>query len=352
RISKIAVGGDMVYYLKYGQMSRVSGANYYGEYGNGLMVGLDSGSTAVNVSGLVRVFAAALTGYGIVESGKLYGWGNNFAGLIDTTLSDRIAVPVGMLPEIRFREGCVTYGYENSGSVRFASDSGDVYVWGSNKHGQLGLSDAYIKAPTKINLPMPCIALAGGTMHTIALLRDGTVWSWGDNTYGQLGNPFLGVPYATSTITPVKAIGLNDVVEIAAAGTSSYAITRDGTLYGWGDNTYRQLNRDDAPRQYTPVPLPLPCALVSDVKESRSQNSIVVSPNPARDLLTIATPAEEMSMPLVVSVYSVHGEHLLTRHFEVMDKLHVDVSGLTAGTYHAVVSNGNVQLHSTFVKLP
>lgn len=352
QIKRVAIGGDMIYYLGQNESVRASGSNFNGEYGNGTKQDdFDSGSAVVTISNTMKIFAAAVTGYAISTPGELTGWGVNWAFLVDTTERTQVLLPEAILPSKRFVDGCVTFAsdseFGNQGSVRFITDSGDVYVWGSNKHGQLGLPDRYIKVPMKIDLPLPCAALAGGTTHTIAILTDGTVWAWGENTYGQLGNQT-----ETSSIKPVKAIGLSEVVEIAAAGRSSYAITRDGTLYGWGHNYYRQLNLDGVEFQNTPVALPLPCSLVSDVNAQQGQSTQFVSPNPAHDYVTITMPATYQGSSTTVSIFSVHGELVFMQRLEPASSTRINISALPAGTYHANVTGNGVTLHSMIVKLP
>lgn len=87
----------------------------------------------------------------------------------------------------------------------------------------------------------------GSKATTLAIKTDGTLWAWGDNTYGQVGN---GGKYTSSEPqyqdygpyynqdTPVKIL---DNVIYVEAGLSSFAITSDGTLYGWGSNEYNEL---------------------------------------------------------------------------------------------------------------
>lgn len=71
---------------------------------------------------------------------------------------------------------------------------GQLYSWGDNKHGQLGLDNEIVKnivSPEKIDthgIEEP-INLRTGWTHTSVLNADGRVFAWGRNTYGQLGYP-------------------------------------------------------------------------------------------------------------------------------------------------------------------
>ncbi|WCJ59323.1 immunoglobulin domain-containing protein [Fontisphaera persica] len=69
-------------------------------------------------------------------------------------------------------------------------------------------------------------AIALGGQHGLVLRRDGTVVGWGDNTYGQAAPP----------------PGLNDVKAIAAGLQHSVALRSNGTLVAWGRNHLGQTN--------------------------------------------------------------------------------------------------------------
>jgi len=68
-------------------------------------------------------------------------------------------------------------------------------------------------------------ALAVGGYHTLALRTDGTVTGWGDNSYGQASAP-----------------GLSGVKAIAAGLHHSLALHSNGTVTAWGRNQYGQVN--------------------------------------------------------------------------------------------------------------
>jgi len=284
-VKKAIAGSANGYYLLADGRLFVSGQNSQGQYGNGTTISLDSGCSLVPVNNIVDVFCAVATAFAVQADGTILAWGSNQENQIDTTSEPFYSEPRVVL----ITNGIVSTlstsgGFTNSmGSMRVVTIEGEVFVWGQNDKKQLGVSDSkWVKSPTKLAMPGKVVAVSGGLYHTVVLLADGTVWTWGDNGFGQLGNP-----YYQNTVEPVKAIGLANVVAIGSGSYSSYAITRDGSLHGWGDNTYRQLNLDGAPRQYTAVPLPVPCGLVSSVS-SHGQTTIASStPSPVIDVLTV-----------------------------------------------------------------
>lgn len=80
------------------------------------------------------------------------------------------------------------------------------------------------------------VAVAAGctdwfnSCHSLALKSDGTVWAWGENDYGQLGDGTT-----TSRAIPVQVSGVNKVVAIAARdyGIHNLAVKSDGTVWEW-----------------------------------------------------------------------------------------------------------------------
>lgn len=86
------------------------------------------------------------------------------------------------------------------------------------------------------------VAAGAGNLHALALKGDGTVWSWGTEQYGQLANGTAA--FYRSLARPVltaAGVPLTNVTAIAAGSTHSVAVLRDGTVYAWGYNGYGQL---------------------------------------------------------------------------------------------------------------
>jgi alpha-tubulin suppressor-like RCC1 family protein len=78
-------------------------------------------------------------------------------------------------------------------SLALTSD-GDIYSWGWNQASQCGHSSDSLSTVVRLPYPVdlgsgdnPVTGIAAGARHSVALLRNGEVFSWGWNKYGQLG---------------------------------------------------------------------------------------------------------------------------------------------------------------------
>lgn len=126
---------------------------------------------------------------------------------------------------------------------------GEVYTWGSNDYGQLGISNYTDKTtPQKVPGITNVIDVAAGANTAYALDADGRVWSWGRGYYGQLGN---GSFYVNRNY-PAKISGFTNIVDIEANGEHVMALDAEGYLYTWGYNAYGQLGLDDQGSRNTP----------------------------------------------------------------------------------------------------
>ncbi|KAI8761234.1 alsin, partial [Biomphalaria glabrata] len=68
----------------------------------------------------------------------------------------------------------------------------NVWVWGSNDQGQLGLGDQLERSTPvliKFLAGRQVIKLAAGESHSLAVTSNSQVYSWGSNSYGQIGQP-------------------------------------------------------------------------------------------------------------------------------------------------------------------
>ncbi|KAM4627528.1 putative E3 ubiquitin-protein ligase HERC4 [Polymixia lowei] len=128
--------------------------------------------------------------------------------------------------------------------------SGDVYSWGAGGDGQLGLcnnrpSKCQIPSIVPVPLPLPVVQVACGTSHSLVLTITGEVYSWGLNSHGQLG---LGKEVSRQP-TPASVLSLTGVAvtQISAGGAHTMILTLSGLVYCCGANKAGQLglNRVD-----------------------------------------------------------------------------------------------------------
>ncbi len=131
--------------------------------------------------------------------------------------------------------------------------AGRVYCWGRNTDGQLGLDPATYPVSEKPRQiaglgegdpkTLAIIAVATGSAHSCALDISGNVWCWGKNDLGQLGVPG---PAAGSFIPKkVQKSGagmpvLANIAAISAAASTSCAVDGSGGVSCWGANAQGQ----------------------------------------------------------------------------------------------------------------
>lgn len=127
----------------------------------------------------------------------------------------------------------------NSHVIALKSD-GTVWTWGNNEYGQLGdgsVSCAYEPINVTALNGKDIVSVHAGEYHSIALTRDGEVYTWGHNDYGQLGLGNASIVVST----PQKVESLPEIVSISAGKQHTMVLGADGYVYSFGDNSLGQL---------------------------------------------------------------------------------------------------------------
>ncbi|XP_025928582.1 X-linked retinitis pigmentosa GTPase regulator isoform X1 [Apteryx rowi] len=120
--------------------------------------------------------------------------------------------------------------------------NGKLYVFGSNNWGQLGLgSKNTVSKPTCVKALKPektKLAVCGRN-HTLVYTEKGNVYAAGGNSEGQLG---LGDTEERTTFHLISFFtNQHRIKQLAAGSYTSAAITEDGQLFMWGDNSEGQI---------------------------------------------------------------------------------------------------------------
>jgi alpha-tubulin suppressor-like RCC1 family protein len=122
--------------------------------------------------------------------------------------------------------GRVSLGIKNDGSVWVWGESNVSGVFGNGEKGQAAVNS---KLPAQVKGLKEVASIAAGSDHALAVTKDGTVWTWGDNTDGQLGDGTetkreTGSGKAVSdrnSAIPIQVQGLSHVVSVGAVGDAA-----------------------------------------------------------------------------------------------------------------------------------
>ena len=190
----------------------------------------------------------------LTDQGRMFACGWNGFGQLgngtNTTQNTFVEIGAGTIWAKIYAIGS-SYGHS------FAiTTEGDLYAWGFNALGQLGLGDTTNRnTPTQntffgeIGVDHVSSVTDGASQsnslrgaHALALLDNGTVYSWGSNRFGQLGTGNT-TPYTTPQ--EIVALG-NDNEQVLTAGGyegSSYVRKTGNTVYSVGYNGWGALGR-------------------------------------------------------------------------------------------------------------
>ena len=211
------------------------GYNYYGQLGIGTEGSGSSKSRPVKVPGItnaIKVIAGYNQSYAILSDGRVMAWGQNTSGAYSLGVSPYTNRLTPVEITSLTGKGVVDISIGNFQRLALTS-SGEVYGWGQNEQGQLGLghTDVNVNSPTKMLNIETAVSVSSSHSHSLVALADGTVMACGQNYYGELGDGTT-----TRRTTPVKVSTLTDVVEVVAGSYVSLARSSNGTLQAWGYN--------------------------------------------------------------------------------------------------------------------
>ena len=133
--------------------------------------------------------------------------------------------------------------------------NGQLFTWGSNSKGQLGLGSQFDKkfSPTLVDClaGVPLGGLACGANHSLVVTVSGAVFAWGSNSHGQLG---LGDTEDRQVPTQVRTLRNQRIAYsgLAAGSEHSVALTVDGGVFTWGSSRCGQLGHGSANRESLP----------------------------------------------------------------------------------------------------
>jgi alpha-tubulin suppressor-like RCC1 family protein len=201
--------------------------------------------TLVGVKSWVQIASSAESIAAINSDGSLFTWGRNDNGQLgqNDTLWRSSPVQVGTIFDgNKWKK--VAVGKSHMAAI---SSNGDLFIWGNNLSGQLGLNDQ-INRSSPVQLPgLNVWKDVDASESTYAIRTDGGLFTWGLNSNGQLGISTL-----ITRSSPVQ-VGTSSWAQVSAGPLHVAAIDSEKRLFSWGQNNVGQLGHNNIINRSSPV---------------------------------------------------------------------------------------------------
>lgn len=211
------------------------GRNNFGQLGLGNTTDYSSPKQVGALTGWLNVCSSYGSSFALKTNGTLWSWGKNNYGQLGLGNTTYVSSPVQV--------GALTTWSQVSaqGQTTLAlKTDGTLWAWGRGDIGGLGLgNETSYSSPTQVGALTNWSWIAGGLLRGLATKTDGTLWAWGYNNEG-----VLGIGNVTNYSSPKQVGALTNWSKVYAQTDNTYrtlAVKTNGTLWGWGNNSYGPL---------------------------------------------------------------------------------------------------------------
>ena len=200
-------------------------------------------SSSSNLAAGDRDWASSHT-LAITTTGELWAWGLNLHGQLG--LGDTASRNAPTRVDSASNWASVSVGFAHTVAI---TTSGELWAWGRNQVGQLGLADtANRDTPERVGSASNWASVSAGSSYTLAVTTNGELWAWGSNWEGRLG---LGD--TANRNAPTRVGSASNWASVSAGWNHTVAITTSGELWVWGNNEFGQLGLGDTASRNTPT---------------------------------------------------------------------------------------------------
>ncbi|KAL4724448.1 hypothetical protein ACLX1H_009064 [Fusarium chlamydosporum] len=225
---------------------------------------------AAATTGVVQISCGGMHAIALTHDNKLLTWGVNDQGALgrdtnwdgglrdmdkaedsdsededDTGINPKESTPTAVSEE-HFAPGTKFVQVVASDSASFTlTEDGRVYGWGTfrSSDGILGFSETVKvqQTPVLIKDLKNIKALSAGSNHILALDHKGNVVAWGCGQQNQLGRRIIERNKMSSLIPQGVGLPRGKIAKIACGSYHSFAIDKEGVVYGWGLNNFGEI---------------------------------------------------------------------------------------------------------------
>eukprot|EP00298_Acanthocystis_sp_HF-20_P013553 c20405_g1_i1.p1 GENE.c20405_g1_i1~~c20405_g1_i1.p1 ORF type:complete len:711 (-),score=311.33 c20405_g1_i1:64-2196(-) len=228
------------------------------DFQNPTQVYTDSSENQTPIQNIIQVACSHHASAAVTSDGLLYTWGLNQFGKLGLGKTDEsVEIPTLVnIPPVSF----VSMGTDYTGAL---SMTGDIWLWGSGKDGNLGTNDRLDRSsPVRLlTSDGPFISLScsvtprgyvspkdsGEGAHTVAVNTQGKVFTWGSSHHGVLGNHANHTQISADELAPYQIGGFSrdtrektnylsetEIVQVGASNYSTFCLSKDGVVYSFG----------------------------------------------------------------------------------------------------------------------
>lgn len=213
---------------------------------------------------IMKIRSAGFRTCALVESGKVYCWGENTSG--ELGYGNTLEVGKTILPKTM---GPLSIGEKvkditvSQRSICVLLESSRVKCWGTGYGDASGYGQTFTWTKDKKPINIPYLNVGGlvksitsGLSHICALLENGEVRCWGGNYRGQLGYGHMNLIGDNEVPSDAGSVPLGEkAVQISLGYEHSCALLESGGLKCWGFNDSAQLgyNHTSNVGDYRPI---------------------------------------------------------------------------------------------------
>mmetsp|Transcript_30091 Transcript_30091/g.39615 ORF Transcript_30091/g.39615 Transcript_30091/m.39615 type:complete len:639 (-) Transcript_30091:210-2126(-) len=194
----------------------------------------------------------------VTEDGELFTCGYNTKGQIGHGTAQPSYLPKMVEALYGHRVTKVACSYYHS---VIATDLDQVFSFGRNDFGQLGLGDREDRGqPAEVEglQGRTTVAIACGQYHTVVGIGGGGCYGFGKNDYGQLG--MVGNEIRIRPVLLPEPLKNSHIMQLACGYYHTAVLMSTGLLYTFGRNDYGQLGIGSRENQWRPK-------LISDLQD-------------------------------------------------------------------------------------
>ncbi|XP_073687670.1 secretion-regulating guanine nucleotide exchange factor [Garra rufa] len=197
RVQQVSCGWDFSVILTGDSRVLACGSNAFGQLGISPKITHSAEPLHVKTlnDAVTSVAAGLRHALASTVSGCVYQWGTGLS-----SPAKRMLNPQPVPTHLSSKEPCLVPGFDHVTPQKVVAGSthcicltvkGDVFLWGSNKHGQLVSESLFLPLPAALDRSLlqgeRVTDVQSGWTHLVAKTESGRVFTWGRANYGQLG---------------------------------------------------------------------------------------------------------------------------------------------------------------------